>query len=256
MPVFRPVYTSRIQKGGALIPEMRQLVRLWTDASTDHNREAVIRANPLGKVTRSRVVDVLNRIFLPRFVQGPMPGVWRLLRALEDADASPATLRPIYYWVTARAEPLLSDFVTEYLVPMRTTGLRAVGVPDFIAWLATKNLGWSEIVAVKSGRALLAALRDFGVLEGKAKKTLVRPPLPLGAFSFIAFCLTRLNVSGRDMLEHPDWTLFMLTPSDVEHLFLEAHQQRLLGYHAAGTLVNLEFPSAGVEEYARVVARK
>ena len=147
MPVFRPVYTSRIQKGGALIPEMRQLVRLWTDASTDHNREAVIRANPLGKVTRSRVVDVLNRIFLPRFVQGPIPGVWRLLRALEDADASPATLRPIYYWVTARAEPLLSDFVTEYLVPMRTTGLRAVGVPDFIAWLATKNLGWSEIVA-------------------------------------------------------------------------------------------------------------
>lgn len=239
-----------------MIPEMRQLVRLWTDCPTDENREAVIRANPLGKATRSRVIDVLNRIFIPRFVQGQIPSAWKLLRALEEAGASPAIVRPVYYWVTARAEPVLSDFVTEYLVPQRRTGQRAVSVPDFIAWLATKNLGWSEIVAVKTGRAILAALRDFGVLEGKAKKTLIRPPLPLAAFSFIAFCLTRLNVSGRDMLEHPDWTLFMLTPSDVEHLFLEAHQHRLLGYHAAGTLVNLEFPSAGVEEYARVVVGK
>ena len=33
MSVSPPIYTSRIQKGGALIPEMRQLVRLWTNAS-------------------------------------------------------------------------------------------------------------------------------------------------------------------------------------------------------------------------------
>ena len=235
---------------------MRQLVRLWTNASTDENRTAVIRENPLGKATRSRAADVLNRIFIPRFVKGPIPCAWKLLRTLEEAGASPAILRPIYYWFTARSEPLLSDFVTEYLVPGRAAGLRAVGVPEFISWLATKNMGWSEIVAIKSGRALLAALRDFGVLDGKAKKTLVRPPLPLGAFSFIAFTLSRLGVAGRDMLAHPDWTLFMLTPSDVEHLFLEAHQQRLLQYHAAGTLVNLDFPAGNVEEYARVVVGK
>lgn len=239
-----------------MIPEMRQLVRLWTDGPTDENKEAVVRANPLGKATRSRVVDVLNRIFIPRFVLGPIPCAWKLLRALEDEHAPPALLRPVYYWVTARSEPLLSDFVTEHLIQRRATGLRAVGVPDFAAWLASKNMGWSDIVAVKTGRALLAALRDFGVLEGKAKKVLVRPPLPLGAFSFIAFCLTRLGIAGRDMLEHPDWTLFMLTPSDVEHLFLEAHQQRLLGYHAAGTLVSLSFSADRVEDYARVVVGK
>ena len=256
MSASSPVYTSRIQKGGAMISEMRQLVQLWTNGSTDENKAAVIRANPLGKATRARVVDILNRIFVPRFVKGPIPCAWKLLRTLEEESATPAIVRPIYYWVTARSEPLLSDFVTEYLVPRRATGLRSVGVPEFISWLSTKNLGWSEIVGIKSGRAILAALRDFGVLDGRAKKTLVRPPLPLGAFSFIAFCLSRLGVAGRDMLEHPDWTLFMLTPSDVEHLFLEAHQQRLLGYRAAGTLVNLDFPAGSVEEYARVVVGK
>jgi Putative inner membrane protein (DUF1819) len=256
MLVSAPKYTSRIQKGGALIPEMRQLVRLWTNAPTDENKDAILRSNPLGKTTRSRLADVLNRIFVPRFVHGAIPCAWKVLRTLEEAGASSATLRPIYYWFTARSEPLLSDFVTEYLVPRRATGLRAVGVPEFISWLGTKDMGWSEIVGIKSGRAILAALRDFGVLDGKAKKTLVRPPLPLGAFSFIAFCLSRLGVAGRDMLEHPDWTLFMLTPSDVEHLFLEAHQERLLGYHAAGTLVNLDFPVGSAEEYAHVVVRK
>jgi hypothetical protein len=44
-------YTSRIQKGGALLDEMRQLVRLWTDTGIDANRAEVIRINPLNKAT-------------------------------------------------------------------------------------------------------------------------------------------------------------------------------------------------------------
>ncbi|MDA0204177.1 MAG: DUF1819 family protein [Acidobacteria bacterium] len=65
-------YTSRIQKGGAMLEEMRQLVRMWTDAPLDTNKAEVIRLNPLNKATRARAADVLNRIFVPRFVEGPM----------------------------------------------------------------------------------------------------------------------------------------------------------------------------------------
>ena len=43
-----------------MISEMRQLVQLWTNGSTDENKAAVILANLLGKATRSRVVDVLS----------------------------------------------------------------------------------------------------------------------------------------------------------------------------------------------------
>ena len=141
MSASSPVYTSRIQKGGAMISEMRQLVHLWTNTSTDENKAAVIRANPLGKATRSRVVDVLNRIFVPRFVKGPIPCAWKLLRTLEEEGATPAIVRPIYYWVTARSEPLLSDFVTEYLVPRRATGLRSVGLAGHKKPWMVRNCG-------------------------------------------------------------------------------------------------------------------
>ena len=55
-----------------MLEEMRQLVRMWTDAPLDTNKAEVIRLNPLNKATRARAADVLNRIFVPRFVEGPM----------------------------------------------------------------------------------------------------------------------------------------------------------------------------------------
>jgi hypothetical protein len=95
-----------------------------------------------------------------------------------------------------------------------------------------------RFVTIKVTRALLAALRDFGVLEGKARKHLASPPLPLPSFAYITFCLHQSGAAVRNMLAHSDWKLFMLTPGDVEHLLLEAHQRRLLDYHAAGSVVS------------------
>jgi hypothetical protein len=167
-------YTSRIQKGGALIEEMRELVRLWTDAPLAENKAEVIRMNPLNKATRARVVDVLNRIFVPRFIEGSIRDSWKLLRALEDLKASSAVLRPIYFWLTARAEPLVYDFCTDYLASRRRQGLYVVNVTEAAAWVASKSAQWSENVNIKVTRAILAALRDFGVLEGRARKPYLR----------------------------------------------------------------------------------
>ena len=101
-------YTTRIQKGGALLEEMRQLVLLWSDAPIAENRAEVIRSNPLNKATRARIADILNRIFIPRFVEGPIPNAWKLLRPLEELSPSLSTVRPIYFWLTALAEPLIA----------------------------------------------------------------------------------------------------------------------------------------------------
>jgi hypothetical protein len=253
MPSPPARYTSRIQKGGALLEEMRQLVLLWKDAPLDQNKAEVIRFNPLNKATRARVVDVLNRIFVPRFVEGPIRDSWKLLAPLEKLCASPAVVRPIYFWLTALAEPLMYDFCTQYLSSRRVLGLHAINVNEAAGWIQARGCGWSEVVTIKVTRALLAALRDFGVLEGKARKHLASPPLPPPSFAYITFCLHQSGVAVRNMLAHPDWKLFMLTPGDVEHLLLESHQQRLLEYQAAGSVVSLSFPVSTAEEYAHVV---
>jgi BrxA len=253
MPTPPPRYTSRIQKGGALFEEMRQLVLLWKDVPLRQNKAGVIRVNPLNKATRARVVDVLNRIFVPRFVEGPIRNGWKLLVPLEKLHVSPAIVRPIYFWLTALGEPLMYDLCTQYLSSRRVQGLLAINVNEAAAWIEARGCGWSEVVTIKVTRALLAALRDFGLLEGKARKHLASPPLPLPSFAYLSFCLYQSGVAVRNMLTHPDWKLFMLTPADVEHFLLESHQQRFLEYHAAGSVVSLSFPVSTAEEYAHVV---
>jgi hypothetical protein len=249
-------YTSRIQKGGALLNEMRQLVQVWTDSPLDEVRSEIIRSNVLNKATRARSADVLNRIFIPRVVDGPIRDAWRLIRPLESLQAPAALIRPIYFWFTTLAEPLIYDFCTEFLAARRSRGIRSVDVSDAVSWVESKGCGWSEIVTVKVVRALLAALRDFGILEGKVRKQISSQRISPQSFAFIAFCLHRAGAASRNLAHHPDWRLFMLEPSDVEHYFLECHQLQLLGYQAAGNTISISFPVSTAEEYARVVVGK
>jgi hypothetical protein len=247
------VYNTRIQKGGALIDEMRQLVRAWQDAPLEQVRDAVVRANLLNKRTRARASDILRRTYIPRFVGGPIPNAWKLVRPLEDAGASPQLVRPVYYWISAQAEPMIADFCREFLFGRMASARAGVELREVTDWLNRKGCEWSPIVLTKVGRGLLAGLRDFGVLEGRSKKHVSALRLQIGSFAYLAFCWNQLGSLGRNLVFHRDWQLFLLQTPDVEHYFLEAHQHRLLEYHAAGSTVSISFPCRTMEEYAQFV---
>jgi hypothetical protein len=234
---------------------MRQLVRAWSDAPTQQQREIGVRRNILNKGTRTRLADVYQRAFLPRFVDGPIPNAWKLVRPLEDVGAPIQVLRPIYYWITAKAEPLLADFCREFIVPRQALVRTGIGTEEVLDWLFEMGCPWSQAAATRVARGLLAALRDFGILEGRARKRLAGYTVPAPAFAYLAFCLQLDGASNRSLLAHEDWALHLLTPGDVEHLFLLAHQARLLEYHAAGSTVSITFPTDSLEEYAHVIAR-
>jgi hypothetical protein len=249
------LYNTRIQKGGALLEEMRQLVRFWHDGRVDDVSQEAVRINILNKTTRARAADILRRTFVPRFVEGTPRNAWKLLRSLESLDAPPPLVRPVYYWISAKSESLIQDFCTEFLFSRVKTLRTEVRVDDVLVWLRAKKCPWSPTVATKVARGLLAAFRDFGILEGKAEKHLSTARLQVPAFAFIAFCLNGMGALGRDLLFHPDWRLFFLDVSDVEHYFLECHQYELIEYHAAGSTVSIAFPYQTVEEYARAVVQ-
>lgn len=235
---------------------MRQLVRAWTDAPTNTLRDDAVRANILNKGTRARLADVYRRTFVPRFIEGPIPNAWKLVRPLEDAETSVQIVRPVYYWISAKAEPLLGDFCREFILPRFTTVRTGIGTEDVLNWLAGKGCPWSEAATIRVARGLLAALRDFGILEGRARKRLANLALPLPAFAYLALCLRRQGAASRSLLAHEDWQLQLLTPGDVEHLFLLAHQERLLEYHAAGSTISINFPTESLEEYAHVITQR
>jgi len=69
----------------------------------------------------------------------------------------------------------------------------------------------------------------------------------------MAFVLFTIGNAGERLVTHPDWQLFLLSPSGVEHLFLEAHQRRFLRYAAAGRIHRIEFVASTPEEMVDVI---
>lgn len=248
-------FTSRIQKGGALLPDMRKLVAIWSDEAERDPVPFVMRV--LAKPSLARARDTYIRAFRPRFLQGSPVEAWRLARLLEEQNAPFEVIVPFYYWITVRAEPILYGFVCEDLVARVGSHRTEVTVEQVMDWLGRRlaKLGksWTPTIQRKVSRAMLAGLRDFGILEGKAKKRLAAPHLPLPALCLIAFTLHSLGASGRGLLEHDDWRPFLLDERSVERSLLEADQRRWLSFQAAGRISRVEFPTEDFKEYLRVV---
>lgn len=248
--------TSRLQKGGALLEDMRLLASQWTDlAPTDSPFQLASRI--LNKTTRARAADTYRRAFLPRFIQGSPPEAWRLAKALENAAPGIDIARPFYYWLTARGEPLLYQFVTEELLENYKSHRHQVRIDETASWVgeaaAATGKRWTSTVQLKVARGLLAALRDFGVLEGAAHKRIAHLHLPLESFCLIAFCMVRLLPGESKLVDNPDWRLFLLGETAVERLLLEAHQRGWLHYQAAGRVRRVEFPAEDFGDYVNIV---
>lgn len=253
-------YNSRLQKGGALLEDMRLLVRSWQDGCEKKQADAVVVENLLGKRTRARARDTFRRAFLPRFVNGCPREAWKIVRELEDRNVPIEILRPIYYWITARNERLLHDFVCSELLRRSERQEQRITTNDVSAWLraqlTARGKAWSEAVTTKVARGMLASLRDFGILEGAVKKKIAPVYVPIESFTYIAFAIDREGSTGSGLVNHRDWALFLFSPPVVELMFLEADRHGLLRYHAAGKIVRIDFPTSTYKEMADAIAAR
>jgi hypothetical protein len=239
---------------------MRLLVRHWQHTSVNGQQNTVVADNLLGKHTRARAVDTLRRTFLPRFVNGHPPQAWEIARELEDRNLPVEILRPIYYWITARSERLLYDFVCTELLHRSKNRVQSITTDEVCSWIAsqlvTYRKRWSPTVTTKVARGMLATLRDFGLLEGASKKRIAPAYLPIESFAYLAFALHREGVSGPQLVQHRDWQLFLLSPPLVEQMFLEADRSGLLRFQVAGKIMRIDFPATSFGEMANVIAAR
>jgi len=247
---------TRLQKGGALLGDMRRLVSAWSDSKATEDASTFVMRT-LGKPSLARAKDTFTRVFRPRFLEGNPPEAWRLARALEDTNADSETVKAFYFWITARAEAILYQYVTNELMARRNSTYNRIKVEDAMTWLQDRlqstGKDWSSIVIRKVARGMLAALRDFGILQGATIKTISPQHCPLAAFALIAFCLNEAGASGPALVNHQDWRLFLFDTHDVERALMECHQRGWLGYQAAGAICRIDFPNIKFKEYVRVI---
>jgi hypothetical protein len=254
------VYTSKIIKAGALLAETRTLLALWDETlSVAENLKRSRRENIFGKTSRSWVNQFVA-IFQQRYLTDEM--TTQALVTLAKHSFPGESLDRILYFYAAQSDSLLHDTVTEVLLPLRSQGRTEIFPADIQAaimrWMAEGRTTsqWSENTITRATRNLIATLRDFGVLQGAAKKRLAPIYLPVEAFAYIAMALRRGQPSGERLLQHPEWRLFFLSPGAVERFFVEAHQRHLLEYHAAGSVIRITFPAQSIEEYAHVILQR
>ncbi|HEY8743784.1 MAG TPA: BrxA family protein [Chloroflexota bacterium] len=246
-------YTSNVIKGSALIPECVRLLQEWREGDDLRSfGERVVTENVLGKTTRSRLRDVLERVFVSRFLTAEAPAIGAAQRLVaQEADSSATAAVLLYH--AALTDDLLYDFITQELFDWHEGGRYGVDVGDalsFINRVTAEGLispPWSEYSRKRAAQGLLATVRDFGLLAGKANKHFAPTFLPFEVFLYVAYHLKDRGVTAARLREHPDWRVFLVSPSEVERQLLEAHQRGHLRYHAAGGIVRIDWAYPSLE---------
>lgn len=250
-------YSSRIIKAGALLTDSKAFLLAYDEsASPRENLMRLQRENPFGKASRSRVAALLP-IFRQRYCSDPYAS--RSLRVLAHGGVDPEVLHRILYFYASRNDRVLYDFVVDHLHEKRRSGdLRVTleGSERFIRATAKRaGVEWSRDTLRRVTQGVLATLRDFAVLEGSVRKRIAPVYVPAEAFAYLALALHLEGASGRALIDHDDWRLFLLDPHAVERQFLEAHQRRLLSFQTAGRIARVEFLDDSLEDAARGLIR-
>jgi len=249
-------FTSNMMKGGAMLDDATRLAEAWQpDLTADENLRRVSDLNLLGKISRARTDDVLLRILKPRFVD-PGDQVMHALKTLLDR---PDAFREACYYETSRDDALLAAFAEGPLYEWYGRGRTTVNLEEVKQWFSElaergEAPAWTDNVRTKVARGLLAALRDFGVLEGAAHKRFATPRMtPLG-FAYVAFRQHELGASSRRLAESAVWRRWLLDRDRVVELFTQVERLGVLRYLQAGSSVRIDWLAGSLEEVARAAA--
>ena len=242
-----------------MLDDARQFVMLWDDAMTcDQNLERFSELNVLGLPSLSRAADVTNRILRPRFVDGGDD----VVPALRVLSSSPQAFVDACYYETSRDDALLALFAEQAIAAWYDGGRLAVDAELADHWLADRARhdivpAWSNVRRRKIARGLLAALRDFGRLDGakgSPKKTISGPGISDGGFAYVAYRLHESGESSRGTLTSSVWRRWLLDAPRIDQHMHRLAAQGLLYYARAGSSLRIDWRAESLVEVARAAA--
>jgi len=251
--------TSNITKGGALLDDTHQFISLWDDAcSTGANLDRFVHGNLLGLPSLARAADVTNRILRPRLVDGGVD----VVPALRCLAANSRAFVDACYFEASRDDALLAMFSEDAVWSWFHSGRLGVSAELVDRWLADKASNgdiptWSDGRRRKVARGLLAALRDFGRLEGakgSPNKEITGPGISDAGFAYVAYRLHQKGASSRGTLASPVWKRWLLDAARIDQAMHRLAAQGLLYYARAGSSLRIDWRAESLVEVTRVAA--
>jgi hypothetical protein len=243
------LYSARNSSKGALIDEAsRVFAALACGQSVETVRDQVLRGNLLTQRSRENRERIWTSI-QQRYLVPMTPWLTSLLAETSASGPHSREFVSLLYLLYALRDRLTFDFVTSVLWAKGHEAHPVISrneVLDLLKQTAGRQPQidrWTESTRIKLAGSILTALRDFGVLEGKQKKVLARPSLPLATAETLLRVLTVEGCRGRQVIQNSTWRLFLLTEREVAATLGKLAQQGRIRFEKAGTTVVLETPA-------------
>jgi len=252
-------HTSKILKAGAALDDTRRIVEFWDSTSTaEENLRRIADENPLGKKSRTRLDDLLDRAIVPRFID---PGP-HIIPALKGLLSDHHAFTEACYFESARADSLVAAFAEGPIWSWWHIGKTIVTTSDVGAWLEDqakegKTPMWSPNVRERAAQGLLSALRDFGVLHGASgspHKEIGSPAISARGFAYAAWREHELGASSRALVSSTAWRRWLLDSEAVMAMLDRVARLRLLRFSAAGSVVRIDWLAKSLAEVTGAAA--
>lgn len=256
-------YTAALAKGNGLVRETLLLLEIWEPGmSPGALAHRVLAEGLLGKATANRVNDVVKRVFAPRYLHDAGKPAYYLKTLLKEGVA-PDILRQLLFLYTARANPVLHDFVIEVYWSKYAMGQQILDSTEARAFLeSVYNQGkipqkWNKTLTARVANGLCGCLADFGLLETKRKPRRAITPISISPLTslYLAHELHFSGLSDASILSNSDWLLFGLQRLEV----LRELQKVAPGYFIlqfSGELVRISWQYQSMEEFLRAWTRR
>ena len=237
--------SSSIGHHGAYIWETKRILEIYIETQ-DYSavKGAVLEDNLLRKSSdnyrESILSEIARRYDLDKngYTETPLVRVFK-------RSVSESLQEWILYYEFSQ-EPLVTLLTAEFLYPKFQSGVLTLKKDDVVEFIEDIESdfpsvsSWSENTQAKVAEHYLAAMKNFGLLEGDTEKEFkyVYPPNEL--ILYVLYSLFEQDVTTADtVVEHPDWKLLLLTPDDVRerlHGVSPSHIQ----YEKRGSVERLE----------------
>ncbi len=256
------LYTSNLGAGTGLIEESIVLLDLWVE-SMDRVKllESVRNSGALSRMTDRRLKNIVYDQFAPRFLDGfGPPAKW--LRILMDAGVPTYQIVPIMFLQTARANPILFDYVVQKYWLKYSSGTSALLFEDAVGFVmdavdsGKTSVRWSEdFIRRRVAGYLNSTLADFGFLEAgrKADRDIVAPRITSFTANYLVHELHFSGKSDNGVLESKEWALWGMDSRDVIETLTLLSQDGCFIVQYSGDFMRVSWNYKSMEEFLDVV---
>jgi hypothetical protein len=254
-------YTTQLQAGLGLIEETRLLLGIYQPGMTSVQLYAAALASgqfPL--VSARRLRNVVAECFAPRYLKDPdvAPALKHLLQRFTAAE-----LNQLLFLYTARANPILADFVREVYWARYSAGGNDLTLDDARSFVVNSvregktRKPWSENTIRRVSSYLVGCCADYGLLTttGRNHRSITAYRILPTVAAYLAYELKFSGLGDNQIVGHSDWELFGLERDDVRAQLKRLSLQGLLIFQAASHVVHIGWTYKTMEEVIDVITQ-